>query len=68
MLRRYIPNTSRIINYEETELQSNLSYEEQTLCILDYEEKKLCNKVVKWFGYNGIVEVSRNPPESYMMS
>lgn len=47
MLRRYIQDLSQIINYVENELEPNLSYEEQVLCILDCEEKKLCNIVVK---------------------
>ena len=47
MLRRYITDPSHIIGYEEIELQPNLSYEEQDLRILDHQQKKLRNKMVK---------------------
>ena len=47
VLRRYILDPSHIIDYEEIELQLNLSYEEQALRILNHQEKKLRNKIVK---------------------
>ena len=47
VLRKYITDPSHIIGYEEIELQPNLSYEEQALRILDHQEKKLRNKMVK---------------------
>ena len=43
-LRKYVPDPSHIIRYEEVELEKDCTYEEQPIKILEYEVKQLRNK------------------------
>ncbi|XP_075524534.1 uncharacterized protein LOC142556932 [Primulina tabacum] len=47
MLRKYMANPSHVLNFEPLQLTPNLSYEERPVQILDRQEKKLRNKLVK---------------------
>ncbi|KAK8701432.1 hypothetical protein V6N13_019819 [Hibiscus sabdariffa] len=46
MLRRYRSNPSHVLEPKEVELNSDLSYEEEPVMILDLEIKRLRNKNV----------------------
>ena len=46
MLRKYIPDSSHVLETLEIELRDDLSYEEQPVQILGREEKEICNKTV----------------------
>ena len=46
MLRKYIPDSSHVLETPEIELRDDLSYEEQPVHILGREEKEICNKTV----------------------
>ena len=46
MLRKYIPDSSHVLETPEIELRDDLSYEEQPVQILGREEKEICNKIV----------------------
>ncbi|XP_017976429.1 PREDICTED: uncharacterized protein LOC108661944 [Theobroma cacao] len=46
MLRKYNPDPSHVIQYENIQLQDDLTYEEQPVAILDRQVKKLRSKVV----------------------
>ena len=46
MLRKYIPDASHVIEFEPLEIQQDLSYEEQPICILDRKEQILRNKTI----------------------
>ena len=46
MLRKYIPDSSHVLETPEIELRDDLSYEEQPVQILGREEKDICNKTV----------------------
>ena len=46
MLRKYIPNSSHVLETPEIELRDDLSYEEQPMQIFGREEKEICNKTV----------------------
>ncbi|XP_073030694.1 uncharacterized protein [Primulina eburnea] len=46
MLRKYMSNTSHVLNYEPLQLTPNLSFEERPTQILDRQERKLRNKVI----------------------
>ena len=46
MLRKYIPDSSHVLETPEIELRDDLSYEEQPVQILGREEKKLRNKII----------------------
>ena len=46
MLRKYIPDSSHVLETPEIELRDDLSYEEQPVQILGREEKELRNKTV----------------------
>ena len=46
MLRKYIPDSSHVLETPEIELRDDLSYEEQPMQILGREEKEICNKTV----------------------
>ena len=46
MLRKYIPDSSHMLETPEIELRDDLSYEEQPVQILSREEKELCNKTL----------------------
>ena len=46
MLRKYIPDSSHVLETPEIELRDELSYEEQPVQILGREEKEICNKTV----------------------
>ena len=46
MLRKYNPDTSHIIEYEEVEIQPDLSYVEQPIEIIYRKEQILRNKAI----------------------
>ena len=46
MLRKYIPDSSHVLETLEIELRDDLSYEEQPVQILGREENEICNKTV----------------------
>lgn len=46
MLRRYKSNPDHIVQIEEPEVEPNLSYEEEHVCILAREVKVLRNKKI----------------------
>ena len=46
MLRKYIPDSSHVLETPEIKLRDDLSYEEQPVQILGREEKEICNKTV----------------------
>ncbi|XP_073033891.1 uncharacterized protein [Primulina eburnea] len=47
MLRKYMSNPSHLLNYEPLYLTPHLSFEERPTQILDKQEKRLRNKVIK---------------------
>ncbi|KAJ0978177.1 hypothetical protein J5N97_013651 [Dioscorea zingiberensis] len=58
MLRKYLTDPTKIIEYEPVELQQDLSYEEWPVEILDYKEQKLRNQTiplvkVRWNNHTG---------------
>ena len=48
MLRKYVPNSSHVIEYQPLDIQPNLTYEEKPICILDRKEQVLRNKVIPY--------------------
>ena len=46
LLRKYDPNVSHILDWQELNLQENMKYEEQPREILDVQERVLRNKVI----------------------
>ena len=46
MLRKFIPDSSHVLETPEIELRDDLSCEEQPVQILGREEKAICNKTV----------------------
>ena len=46
MLRKYIPDSSHVLETLEIELRDDLSYEEQPVQILGRKENEICNKTV----------------------
>ena len=46
MLRKYIPDSSHVLETPKIELRDDLSYEEQPVQILGREEKEICNTTV----------------------
>ncbi|KAM6542984.1 hypothetical protein CsatB_029777 [Cannabis sativa] len=69
MLRKYVSDTTHILSYEDIELQTDLSYEEQPVQILDRKEKVLRNKtipLVKVLWRNSKVEEATWELESQM--
>ncbi|KAL8110718.1 hypothetical protein AgCh_026455 [Apium graveolens] len=70
MLKRYIPDSNQVIEYEPIELQPDLSYVEQPIQILDRKERVLRNKsipIVKVLWRNPRVEESTWELESDML-
>ena len=47
MLKKYNPNTCHVIEYEEVEIQPDLSYMEQPIEIIDQKEQILRNKTIQ---------------------
>ncbi|XP_074376986.1 uncharacterized protein LOC141718502 [Apium graveolens] len=47
LLNKYNPNVNHVIEYEPIEIQKDLSNVEQPVKILDWQEKRLRNKIVK---------------------
>jgi len=45
-LRKYISDSSYVIETDPIQLQENLSYEEKLMQILEWREKQLCRKMV----------------------
>ena len=71
MLRKYIPDSSHVLETPEIELRDDLSYEEQLVQILGREEKELCNKtvsLVKVLWRNHLVEEATWEREDQMRS
>ncbi|XP_017970423.1 PREDICTED: uncharacterized protein LOC108660676 [Theobroma cacao] len=46
MLKKYNLDPSHVIQYETIQLQDDLTYEKQSVAILDKQVKKLCSKEV----------------------
>ena len=46
LLRKYVPDESHVLSYEDIEIQANGTYEEIPVRILECREKHLRNKVV----------------------
>ena len=71
MLRKYIPDSSHVLETPEIELRDDLSYEEQPVQILGREEKELRNKIVslvKVLWRNHLVEEATWEREDQMRS
>ena len=71
MLRKYIPDSSHVLETPEIELRDDLSYEEQPVQILGREEKELRNKtisLVKVLWRNNLVEAVTWEREDQMRS
>ncbi|XP_073317723.1 uncharacterized protein [Primulina huaijiensis] len=47
MLRKYLANPSHVLSYEPLQVAPDLSYEEKPVQILDRQERRLRNKVMK---------------------
>ncbi|XP_070676314.1 uncharacterized protein [Malus domestica] len=47
MLRHYISDPSHVIPPQPLEINSNLTYDEEPVTILDWKDKKLRNKIVR---------------------
>ncbi|XP_020113082.1 uncharacterized protein LOC109727380 [Ananas comosus] len=47
-LRKYIRNSSHILEYEPVELLEDMTYEEYPVCIHAREEKKLRNRTISY--------------------
>ncbi|XP_020106671.1 uncharacterized protein LOC109722904 [Ananas comosus] len=47
-LRKYIRNSTHVLEYEPVELNEDMTYEEYPICILDREEKKLQNRTIPY--------------------
>ena len=70
-LRRYIPDDTHVLSYENLELDSDLSFEDQPVQILDRKNKVLRNKtipLVKVLWRNNKVEEATWELESDMIS
>ncbi|KAK6119494.1 hypothetical protein DH2020_046763 [Rehmannia glutinosa] len=57
MLRRYMPDSSHVVNYETIELDRQVSYEEKPVAVLDWKVHKLRNRdveliKVQWSGHS----------------
>ncbi|XP_020080766.1 uncharacterized protein LOC109728532 [Ananas comosus] len=55
-LRKYVRNSTHVLEYEPVELSEDMTYEEYLVCILDREENKLRNRTipyvkVQWSNY-----------------
>ena len=46
LLRKYVPDESHVLSYDDIEIQSNGTYEEKPVRILERREKQVCHKVV----------------------
>ena len=46
MLQKYVSNSTHVLSYENLELDQDLSYEENSLQILDQKDKVLRNKTI----------------------
>ncbi|XP_060959134.1 uncharacterized protein LOC133030414 [Cannabis sativa] len=46
MLRKYVSDPTHVLSYDDIELQTDLSYNEQPIQILDRKEKVLRNKTI----------------------
>ena len=46
MLRKYIPDPSRVLNYEPLKIKDNLTYEEVLIEILDCKDQVLRTKII----------------------
>ena len=71
MLRKYIPDSSHVLETPEIELRDDLSYEKQPVKILGREEKELRNKTIfllKILWRNHLVEEATWEREDQMRS
>ena len=48
MLRKYIPDPSRVLSYKPLQIRDDLSYEEVSVEILDRKEQVLCSRTISW--------------------
>ena len=46
MLKKYVPDPSHVLSQEPVEVQTDMTYEEKPVQILDREEKVLRNKTI----------------------
>ena len=46
MLWKYVSDTTHVLRYEDLELQTDLSYEERLVQVLDMKDKVLWNKAI----------------------
>ncbi|XP_073030733.1 uncharacterized protein [Primulina eburnea] len=53
MLRKYMINSSHVLNYEPLQLTPHMSYEERPAKIVDRQEKRLRNKVIQMVKSSG---------------
>nr|CAD1844156.1 unnamed protein product [Ananas comosus var. bracteatus] len=47
-LRKYIHNSSHVLEYEPVELREDMTYEEYPVCVLDREERKLRSRIISY--------------------
>ena len=47
MLRKCLSDATAVVNLEDIEFQYGVTYEEQSVRILDTKEKVLCNKIIR---------------------
>ena len=69
MLRKYIPDPSHVLTEQPVEIQENLTYEEESMQILDRREQVLRNKtipLVKVLWRSHTVEDATREPEAQM--
>ena len=48
MLQKYVPNPSHVVEYQPLDIQSNLTYEERPIHVLNRKEQVLRNKVISY--------------------
>ena len=48
MLRKYIPDPSRVLSYEPIQIRDDLSYEEILVEILNLKEQGLRSRTISW--------------------
>ncbi|CAN6447751.1 unnamed protein product [Victoria cruziana] len=67
MLRKYVPDPTYVIDYEDIEVQEDLSMEERPLRIIDRKEHVLQNKTIPWvqveWKHHGIKECTWEPEQ-----
>ena len=48
MLRKYIPDSSHVVDYEPLKLRDDLTYEEQPVKIVDKKEQELKHRTIRY--------------------